>query len=257
LHVVTNEYAGTAGVDVQAGSNSNDLISGLAGNDTLTGLAGSDIIRGGAGIDSIDGGADDDQLYGGDGNDTVIGGTGNDYLYGELGDDNLQGGDGADKIYGGAGTDTIVGGIGADLISGGAGNDSLTGNAGADTFKWDLADKGLKGAPALDIITDFDPAAFGAGGDVLDLRDILSGESHVGLDSGNLENYLHFEKLEVGVGVFNTIVHISSNGEFVSGFNAGKDVQKITLTGADLVGVFTNDQDIINNLLIQQKLITD
>ena len=87
---------------------------------------------------------------------------------------------------------------------------------------------------------------------MLDLRDILSGESHIGFDSGNLENYLHFEKLGA-----DTVVHISSNGEFVTGFNAGKDVQRITLTGVDLVGVFTNDQDIIQNLLTQQKLITD
>ena len=266
LHVVTNEFAGTAGNDTDTGlgvgigalsTSSNDLISGLAGNDVLFGLAGSDVIRGGAGNDTIDGGADDDQLYGGGDNDTIIGGTGNDYLYGEAGSDNLQGGDGADKIYGGLGVDTIQGGIGDDLIVGGAGNDTLIGNAGADTFKWELADKGLKGSPALDTITDFNPAAFGAGGDVLDLRDILSGESHVGLDPGNLENYLHFEKIDVGGGIFNTIVHISSNGEFVSGFNAGKDVQRITLTSADLVGSFTNDQDIIQNLLTNQKLITD
>ena len=251
LHIVTNEYAGTSGTETINGSASNDLISGLAGDDTLNGLAGYDIIRGGAGNDIIDGGADDDQLYGGDGNDTIVGGTGNDYLYGEAGNDNLQGGDGADFISGGAGNDILIGGIGADKLLGGAGNDTLTGGLGADTFKWELADKGSKGSPARDTITDFDPAAFGSGGDVLDLRDILSGENHtVGI--GNLNYYLHFEK--VGS---DTILHISSNGEFVSGFNASKDVQVITLSNVDLVQSFTDDQAIIADLLSKQKLITD
>ncbi len=214
-------------------------------------MAGSDIIRGGAGNDTIDGGADNDQLYGGDGDDIILGGTGNDYLYGEAGNDNLQGGDGNDIIYGGAGNDVISGGAGADIISGGVGNDTLTGGAGADTFKWELADKGSKGSPAIDVITDFDPAAFGAGGDVLDLRDILSGENHT-VGTGNLGNYLHFEKLGT-----DTIVHISSNGEFATGFNPAKDVQKITLTNVDLIQSFTDDQAIIANLLANQKLITD
>ena len=69
---------------------------------------------------------------------------------------------------------------------------------------------------------------------------------------GNLASYLHFEKSGA-----DTIVHVSSNGEFAAGFNAAKDVQTITLTGVDLVGTFTNDQQIIQDLINNQKIITD
>ena len=256
LHVVTNEFAGAVGTvnDTITGTASNDLISGLAGNDNLTGLAGNDIIRGGAGDDTIDGGADSDQLFGGDGNDSILGGLGNDHLYGEAGNDNLQGGDGIDAIYGGIGNDTIDGGIGADLIVGGAGNDVLTGGAGSDTFRWVLADKGTIGAPAKDVISDFDVApvtAPGVGGDALDFRDLLGGENHL-VGAGNLANYLHFEKIGA-----NTVIHISNSGEYVAGFNAAKDVQVVTLTNVDLVTGFANDQAIILDLLTKQKLITD
>ena len=251
LHVVTNEYVGTAAGDIIAGSTSNDLITGLAGNDALNGLAGNDVIRGGAGNDTIDGGADNDQLFAGDGNDSVLGGIGDDYLFGEAGNDNLQGGDGSDTISGGAGIDTIVGGIGNDIIMGGAGNDLLTGGLGSDTFRWELADKGATGTPAADVITDFDPASVALGGDVLDFRDLLTGENHV-VGTGNLASYLHFEKIGA-----DTVVHVSNNGAFQAGFNPAKDVQTITLTGVDLVTGFANDQAIIADLITNQKLITD
>ena len=260
LHVVTNEYAGTVNGDVLSGSASNDLISGLAGNDTLNGLAGSDIIRGGLGNDTIDGGADNDQLFGGEGNDSILGGLGNDLIRGDAGNDTLLGGDGNDSIEGGIGADSIVGGIGADTIVGGAGNDTLTGGTGApgidttgsDTFKWELADRGVIGTPANDTITDFNAASAALGGDVLDLRDLLTGENQSGGIVGNLASFLHFEK--VGA---DTILHISDNGSFAAGFNAARDVQIITLTNVDLVTGFANDQQIIQNLLTNQKLITD
>ena len=256
LTVETNHFAGVATADPITGTSANDYISGLAGNDTLNGGAGYDIINGGDGDDTIDGGADDDQLYGEAGNDTILGGTGNDRIYGGAGNDNLQGGAGNDTISGGAGNDTIIGGTGKDIIIGGAGNDTLTGGLGgldaeSDIFRWELADRGVIGAPASDIITDFGVAPAASGGDVLDLRDLLVGENHnVGV--GNLASYLHFEK--VGA---DTMVHISDNGSFAAGFNAAKDVQVITLQGVDLVTGFANDQAIIQDLLTKQKLITD
>ena len=267
LHVTTNEHQGTAGNDVDTGtgsgagalsSNSNDLVSGFAGNDTLFGLAGSDVIRGGDGNDSIDGGADDDQLYGDAGLDTIIGGLGNDLLFGGAGNDSLNGGAGTDILRGDAGDDILIGGAASDTLIGGAGNDTMTGGIGGldtttDTFKWELADKGaVVGVPARDVINDFNQAAATSGGDVLDLRDILTGENHVGLDVGNLASYIHFEKIGA-----DTIVHLSSAGAYVAGFDATKDVQVITLTNVDLVTGFANDQAIIQQLLTQQKLITD
>ena len=252
LNLMQDDISGTSGNNTIVGTIRNELISGLAGDDNLSGGAGFDIIKGGAGNDIIDGGADDDQLYGGDGNDSISGGTGNDEIYGDAGNDTLLGNDGNDLIYGGAGNDSINGGLGADTIVGGAGNDTLTGGGiGVDTFKWELADKGVTGAPATDSVTDFNAASVPLGGDVLDLRDLLSGENHL-VGAGNLASYLHFEK--VGA---DTVVHVSDNGSFAAGFNAAKDVQVITLQGVDLVTGFANDQAIIQDLLTKQKLITD
>ena len=256
LHQVTNEIQGSAVNNTITGTNANDSIEGFAGDDTINGGAGSDIIKGGIGNDTLSGGADDDQLYGGDGNDSILGGTGKDLILGGAGNDNLQGEAGDDVVYGGAGSDTIIGGAGADIIIGGAGNDTLTGGIGgldttADVFKWELADKGVKGTPASDTITDFNVAPVGSGGDALDLRDLLTGENHA-VGVGNLASYLHFEKSGA-----DTIVHVSSNGEYAAGFNAAKDVQTITLANVDLVTGFANDQAIIADMLAKQKLITD
>jgi VCBS repeat-containing protein len=255
LNVITDDIAGTSGNNAIVGTDRNEYISGLDGNDTIDGGAGYDIIKGGAGDDTIDGGADDDQLYGGDGLDTISGGIGKDEIYGDAGNDLLSGDAGDDKLYGGDGNDTVTGGDGADLISGGAGNDILTGGLGADTFKWELADAGVKGSPTADVITDFNDALPASGGDVLDLRDLLSGENHV-TGAGNLASYLHFEKVVVGPDT-NTVIHVSSQGEFAAGFNSAKEVQTITLLGVDLVGTNTNDQLIIQDMLNKGKLITD
>jgi Ca2+-binding RTX toxin-like protein len=251
LHVVTNEIQGTSLIDTITGTSGNDAIAGFAGDDTLNGGAGSDIIKGGAGADTLDGGANNDQLYGGDGNDTILGDNGNDLLLGDSGNDNLQGGAGNDTLRGGAGDDTLDGGIDNDILIGGAGNDVLTGGLGSDVFKWEFADQGAKGAPAADTINLFDVAPAASGGDVLDLRDLLTAENHT-TGAGNLASYLHFEKSGA-----DTVIHVSSNGEFSAGFDATKDVQTITLTGVDLIGAYSNDQQVIQNLLANNKLITD
>ncbi|PKO25031.1 MAG: hypothetical protein CVU35_06235, partial [Betaproteobacteria bacterium HGW-Betaproteobacteria-8] len=197
------------------GTQAAQTLDGTAANDLIDGLAGDDVINGGDGNDIISGGA---------GNDTLNGGAGNDVLKGGIGNDTLDGGDGDDTLVGGAGNDTMTGGLGADV------------------FEWSLADAGTAGAPALDTVTDF-----GNGNDLLDLRDLLQGES-----SSSLENYLHFET--VGS---DTVVHISSSGGFSGGYNAGNEDQTITLQNVDLIGSFTSDQQIIQNLLDTQKLITD
>lgn len=251
LQVVVNEIQGTSAVDTITGTATNDAIAGFAGNDTINGGAGSDIIKGGAGGDTIDGGADDDQLYGDDGNDTITGGTGNDLISAGAGNDNLQGGDGKDTIYGGTGNDVIYGGDGNDTIIGGAGNDTLDGGLGADVFKWDLADKGIKGAPATDTINNFNIAPAASGGDVLDLRDLLSSENH-DIGTGNLASYLHFEYDGI-----NTKVHISSNGGFSAGYAPNQEDQTIVLQGVNLTTGFSNDQQIIQDMLNNGKLITD
>jgi surface adhesion protein len=191
-----------------------------------------------------------DRMDGGAGNDSLSGGAGNDLLLGNSGNDSLAGGDGIDELRGGAGNDSLNGGNGADVLVGGAGNDSLTGGAGSDVFRWELADRGAAGMPATDTVADFDNAA---GGDVLDLRDLLQGESLQGGAVGNLTNYLHFAQSGG-----NTVIQISASGGFSSGFNAGAIDQTIVLTGVDVTGAGTRtDQQIIQDLLTRGKLITD
>jgi VCBS repeat-containing protein len=197
---------------------------------------------------TITGGDGDEILIGGGTNDTLIAGAGNDVLVGDSGNDTLLGGAGADRLEGGVGNDILNGGLGNDILIGGVGNDTLTGDLGADVFKWSLADVGSAGTPASDVVTDFNTVV---DGDKLDLRDLLQGEISEGVGA-NLENYLHFEK--VGT---DTVVHISSNGSFNNGYNPTAEVQTITLQNVDLVGSYTNDQQIIQNLLDNQKLITD
>jgi Ca2+-binding RTX toxin-like protein len=256
LNAISDHFAGNSSANIINGASTNDMISGLAGNDTLNGGAGHDVIYGGDGNDIINGDAGDDRLSGNAGDDTISGGTGNDRIYGDEGNDSLTGGDGNDLIYGGAGNDTIQGGIGADIIYGAAGNDTLAGGDTGlvDVFKWELGDQGSKGAPASDVIQDWDNAdanvLTSVGGDVLDLRDLLQGEH----SPGNLDDFLHFE-LSGG----NTIVHISATGEFATGYNPAKEVQAITLLNTDLfgAGALNTDQQIIQDMLNKGKLITD
>jgi hypothetical protein len=185
-----------------------------------------------------------------------------DFVYGGDGNDVLTGAAGDDRLVGGTGTDTISGGDGRDLIIGGQGSDNLTGGLGADIFRWELNDGGTAGAPVTDTITDFNLGARSAGGDVLDLRDLLVGETAgTLLGQDNLANFLHFEKSGA-----DTIVHISSTGGFSSDPHAvgapsatvlGAVDQRIVLSGVDMIGVYTTDQQVIQDLLTRGKLNTD
>ncbi|WP_211251218.1 VCBS domain-containing protein [Deefgea rivuli] len=181
--------------------------------------------------------------------DLVNAGSGNDTVFGENGSDSLYGNTGNDKLFGGAGLDALRGGAGNDLLVGGAGDDILRGDAGSDTFKWTLGDQGTAGTPARDIVMDFNNAKSGNAAsdtDKLDLRDLLQGEN-----SGSLTQYLHFEKSGS-----DTIVHVSSKGEFAGSNWTAKEDQVITLQGVDLTTA-GNDQQIITDLLNKGRLITD
>jgi VCBS repeat-containing protein len=186
-------------------------------------------------------------------NETLAGTAVNDLLKGYAGNDTLNGGDGNDVLYGDAGTDTLNGGNGSDILHGGAGNDSLTGGSGVDVFAWHLADKGAVGTPAVDTVSDFNVAALSAGGDQIDLRDLLQGENLAG-GAGNLGNYLHFT-----VAGGTTTIQISSGGGFSGGYSASAVDQTIVLQSADLSlgGTLTSDQQIIQDLLNKSKLVVD
>ena len=180
--------------------------------------------------------------------ETLNGTADNDFIVGGSGINIITGGNGNDVLIGGIDSDSINGGAGADIILGGAADDVLTGGYGADVFKWSLADAGDVGVAASDLITDFDNIN---NGDQLDLRDLLQGETAVGAGA-NLDSYLHFEKQGA-----DTVVHISSNGGFNGGYNSSVEVQTITLQNVDLIGSYANDQQVIQNLINNQNLITD
>ncbi|MBP6188517.1 MAG: type I secretion C-terminal target domain-containing protein, partial [Azonexus sp.] len=152
----------------------------------------------------------------------------------------IVGSDGKDTIQAGAGNDIVQGGAGSDTLFGGQGNDALTGGLGSDTFAWTLADQGSIGVPARDTIADFNVASKAAGGDVLDLRDLLP----TATTGATLDAYLNFSKQGS-----DTIIDVKPDGTNVT--------QKIVLAGVDLGATGANDIAIINDLISKGKLITD
>ena len=186
--------------------------------------------------------------------ETLTGTAGSDYIVGRDGDDVLAGLGNDDVLFGNNGTDTLDGGDGNDRLTGGAGNDTLTGGAGADTFEWKLADRGTPGTPAIDQVTDFETTPGSASNDVLDLRDLLQGETA----SATLDRYLDFN-----VSGSNTEIRISSSGGFSGGaYASGAEDQRIVLQGVDIraalgLGGAATDTQIIAELINRGKLITD
>lgn len=166
----------------------------------------------------------------------------------------LFGRDGDDILRGGLADDHLHGGNGQDVLIGGAGHDLLIGGQGSDVFRWSLGDGGMDAAHrAVDTIKDFDVAAPAAGGDVLDLRDLLVGEN-----AGNLSNYLHFDTSGTG-----TVIRVSTEGGFANGgYSAGADNQQIVLEGVNLrsglgLSADASGAQIIGKLIENGKLLVD
>jgi VCBS repeat-containing protein len=209
---------------------------------------------------TISGTGGGDNLSGNDSANTILGAGGDDVIHGLGGNDTLTAsGSGHNVLYGGNGNDTLNGASGNDILYGGSGNDSMSGGSGADVFAWTLTDAGSNGAPAVDTITDFNVASPSAGGDLLDLRDLLQGES-----SATLDKYLEFDTSSVPG---STVIHISSSGSFAAGASwdashSGSENQRIVLSGVDLPSALglaggATDMQIINELLTRGKLLTD
>lgn len=204
------------------------VAEGSASADTLTGqLADANVILGHAGDDTIIGGSVADQLFGNEGNDVLRGLGGDDFL------------------HGGADNDTLVGGVGSD---------TLVGGLGSDVFRWSLGDGGTEVASRpVDTIKDFDVAAPAAGGDVLDLRDLLVGEN-----AGNLSNYLNFDTTGSS-----TVIRVSTTGGFANGtYASGADHQQIVLEGVNLrsglgLAADASGAQIIGKLIENGKLLVD
>ncbi len=148
---------------------------------------------------------------------------------------NVSRGDAQDNtVTGGNNTDFMYGDAGADVLTGGEGDDWLTGGSGQDRFVWQAGDGGSAGDPAIDRITDF---SVGAGGDILDLHSLLSGEENTTADQ-----FIHF-RTEGS----DTIIDVS----VVAG---GDVIQQIVLENTDLSPLGNTDQEIIEQLLSDGQL---
>ncbi|MBZ0093975.1 MAG: retention module-containing protein [Sulfuricella sp.] len=260
---------GTNSGDTLSGTAGDDTIAGLTGNDTIYGNDGNDVLVGNDDNDALYGGAGNDTLIGGPGNDSLLGEGGDDVLQGNAGNDLIDGGAGVNLIsfsemsagvnftlaeggsggatvngtdtysniqgvVGGSGNDTLTGNSSAniligdggnDILSGRGGADTLTGGSGSDTFTFKAGDTGV------DTITDF---TVGAGGDVLDVSDVLSG---TGVTSSNVGAFIIFDTTS---SPGNTVVSVDLDGE-----GGGAPVQLAILQGV----TFTDPSTALATLL--------
>jgi hypothetical protein len=92
----------------------------------------------------------------------------------------INGAGGNDVLAGNAGADTINGGDGNDKIIGGSGNDILSGGANSDIFVFETLVDGK------DSISDFSILAPAAGGDVLDVSQVLNHSGNTWADGSGV-----------------------------------------------------------------------
>lgn len=252
---LNNTITGGGGGDVLDGGGGNDTLIGGEGSDQLSGNTGIDILKGGKGddiydVDLVAVGTTSVKLEdtvtenAGEGTDTLVL-----HLVTDLGHasattlvlganlENLDASDtGLNKLNltgnalgnfltGNDAVNILDGGAGNDTLDGGHGADTLKGGAGSDTFHYgEVADGGTG-----EIITDFQK---GAGGDVLDLHDVLQG--FAGYDGTNAftGGFLKFEDDTHG----GTKVLVDADG---GGDNYVElvTVTKVTLTEADTINI--------------------
>ncbi|GAA4648072.1 hypothetical protein GCM10023116_03360 [Kistimonas scapharcae] len=140
-----------------------------------------------------------------------------------------------DILRGARNNDILVGDAGDDILYGGFGNDTMLGGAGADTFVFEQGDQTETSIPTVDTIRNFSLSE----GDVLDLSDMLIGESAETIDA-----YLDLATVNG-----NTEISVKDRAN-------GQTVQKIVLDGVDLSSL-GSESEIINNLLNNGNLNID
>jgi Ca2+-binding RTX toxin-like protein len=233
------------------GDSLGNLLVGDSGSNTLSGQGGADTLNGGAGADNLIGGAGND-LYmvdstkdivnenGGSGTDTVLSSISFDLhangrsVLGSIENLTLTGfasnGTGNDlnnTLIGDKYFNRLVGNGGNDTIDGGAGNDILTGGSGSDTFI-----RHALSAEGRDTIKDFHT---GAGGDKLDVHDVLSGFVN---GASNPNDFVHLTQSGG-----NTTVQIDANG--AAGGHSYTSVAVLTGVTGVTVNELVNDGNIV------------
>uniref|UniRef100_UPI000369B0E9 type I secretion C-terminal target domain-containing protein n=1 Tax=unclassified Thioalkalivibrio TaxID=2621013 RepID=UPI000369B0E9 len=131
-------------------------------------------------------------------------------------------------------SDVIIGTDDDDILIGGGGDDILTGGAGDDIFRWNAGDEGTSDAPANDVVTDF-----GNGDNVLDLKDLLQGESEE-----NIADYIIAEQEGA-----DTKLYVNSQG----GLNGDTDNANQVITLKDV----QYSDDIVKDMLDSGQLTID
>ena len=178
-------------------------------------------------------------------------------------DENLTGTGGRDAIYGSAGWDTLSGGLGDDFIYGGVGQDRLYGGGGSDVFVWGsdtfAAAEGQRYFKMYnrDYVQDYDVSPVSGGGDVIDLRGILWGES---IALNNINDYIH---INTTISSDRAWVSLSSRGDFSGGYVETKTSQAIDLIGGNLLNsalglaAGATSAQIVAAMIAQGKLLVD
>ena len=147
--------------------------------------------------------------------------------------------------------DNLSGSSSDEILIGGLGDDTLTGGLGADVFQWRLEDR-VTSTPAVDHVADFTPADK----DVLDLRDLLTGEHAIPGGTWNLDKYLNFG--DEG-GKLALLVDPDGAGpggvtqKIVLDNFANQDALSLALTGSGGL----HDADLIKKLVAQGNLKLD
>jgi predicted acyltransferase (DUF342 family) len=159
--------------------------------------------------------------------------------------DQLSGSYGNDNLIGTVGSDTLKGGVGNDTLQGGAGNDILFGGDGADVFKWSLAETGA------DVIKDFNLAKVANGGDSLDLKDLLVGESAT--DATNLDAHLNFSANAAG----QTLISVDANGAAAGGTGQTITLENVSFASLQAHAAYSGSAGGASDVAIITKLLAD
>ncbi|RTL31059.1 MAG: tandem-95 repeat protein, partial [Burkholderiales bacterium] len=144
------------------------------------------------------------------------------------------------------------------------------GSCDTDVFAWTLADKPAHGdTHHVDTITDFNCAARSAGGDVLDLRDLLHTDHNTtSANSNSVDKLLNFLDFDTQSQPGSTIIHVSASGGFHADASGHSDTsgcadhQQIVLANVDIrasmgLDQSANDHQVIAELINRGKLLVD